>query len=168
MTTSVSYTVDQPIRALSVRQPWGFAITDLGKRIENRGWRVAPSYRGPLLIHASSGCTRLEYEGGYDWMASRWLLPTKGVRPIPPLKELPLGAYVAVAELVGAGNAREEAWPADELRWAIEGQIHLRLANVTKLSTPIPAKGMLGLYVPDREHVHEAVRQVKQIVLAKP
>lgn len=36
--------------ALSVRQPWAWAIISGGKTIENRSWTTP--YRGPLLIHA--------------------------------------------------------------------------------------------------------------------
>jgi hypothetical protein len=42
------------VKALSIRQPWAWAILHAGKRIENRDWRSVPSYRGPLLIHASA------------------------------------------------------------------------------------------------------------------
>ena len=38
------------VRALTVRQPWAWAIIYGGKDLENRRWRT--SYRGPL-IHAS-------------------------------------------------------------------------------------------------------------------
>lgn len=38
------------MRALSVRQPWAWAIIHAGKNIENRNWQT--KYRGPLLIHA--------------------------------------------------------------------------------------------------------------------
>lgn len=37
-------------RALSVRQPWAWAILHAGKDVENRSW--ATGYRGELLIHA--------------------------------------------------------------------------------------------------------------------
>ncbi len=39
------------MKAISIRQPWAFAIVHLGKRIENRPkfWH----YRGPICIHAS-------------------------------------------------------------------------------------------------------------------
>ena len=39
------------MRALSVAQPWAWAIIHGPKRIENRTWST--NYRGPLLIHAS-------------------------------------------------------------------------------------------------------------------
>lgn len=38
------------MKALSIRQPWAFAILHLGKGIENRSRRLA--YTGPLAIHA--------------------------------------------------------------------------------------------------------------------
>ncbi len=38
------------MKALTVRQPWAWAIIHAGKNIENRSWRT--DYRGPLLIHA--------------------------------------------------------------------------------------------------------------------
>jgi hypothetical protein len=55
------------VKALSIRQPWAHAIVHLGKRIENREWQHAPSYRGPLLIHASSSTgTRDDFDSAVD------------------------------------------------------------------------------------------------------
>ena len=42
-------TPSSPI-ALSVRQPWAWAIVNGFKDVENRSWATA--YRGPLLLHA--------------------------------------------------------------------------------------------------------------------
>jgi len=39
--------------ALSVLQPWAWAIIHAGKTIENRDWRHGCAHRGPLYIHAS-------------------------------------------------------------------------------------------------------------------
>ncbi len=46
------------MKAISIRQPWASLIVGIPgvpgpKNIENRDWRWPPSYRGPLLIHAS-------------------------------------------------------------------------------------------------------------------
>jgi len=49
------------MKALTVRQPWAHAVCWLGKAAENRTWRPAPAYRGPLLLHAAKGCTGQEY-----------------------------------------------------------------------------------------------------------
>lgn len=43
------------MRALTVIQPWAYAIARCGKSIENRNWGT--SYRGPLLIHAGASRT---------------------------------------------------------------------------------------------------------------
>jgi hypothetical protein len=39
------------MKALSIWQPWAWAIIHAGKDVENRGWHTG--HRGPLLIHAS-------------------------------------------------------------------------------------------------------------------
>lgn len=40
------------MKALSIRQPWAFAIVFGFKPVENRTWRTA--FRGPVLIHAGA------------------------------------------------------------------------------------------------------------------
>ena len=37
---------------LTVRQPWAWAIIQVGKDVENRSWPT--KHRGPLLIHVGS------------------------------------------------------------------------------------------------------------------
>lgn len=39
------------MKAISIKQPWAFAILRLCKDIENRTW--ATKHRGPTLVHAS-------------------------------------------------------------------------------------------------------------------
>src|SRR5688572_4676832 len=60
------------MKALSLRQPWAWAVVHGGKRVENRGWTT--DYRGPLLIHASTGMTRGEYEDAVAFMLGRKLV----------------------------------------------------------------------------------------------
>ena len=50
------------MKALSIRQPWAWAIIYAGKNVENRSW--VTDYRGPLLIHASK---RFDFDG-FQWM----------------------------------------------------------------------------------------------------
>ncbi len=38
------------MKALSIRQPWAWAILNAGKDIENRNWKTR--FRGRVLIHA--------------------------------------------------------------------------------------------------------------------
>ena len=45
------------MKALTILQPWAWAIIHGPKRIENRSWRT--HHRGPLLIHAGKSRARL-------------------------------------------------------------------------------------------------------------
>ena len=54
-----------PALALSVRQPWAWAIIHAGKDIENRSW--ATKFRGRVLIHASKGMTQEEFAGRFGF-----------------------------------------------------------------------------------------------------
>ena len=54
------------MKALSVRQPWAYAIIYALKDIENRGWPI--NYRGDILIHAAKTCTKKE---GYQLKAGK-------------------------------------------------------------------------------------------------
>ncbi len=91
---------------LSVRQPWAFAIAHLGKDRENRSWQYTTKYRGPLLIQASCGCTRNEYNNAIAFMYSRGILRTgeesaaNFAKPMAPKFEtLQMGGIVARAHL---------------------------------------------------------------------
>jgi hypothetical protein len=44
------------VKALSIRQPWVWAIVHAGKDIENRTWWTP--YRGPVLIHAANAAAQ--------------------------------------------------------------------------------------------------------------
>lgn len=61
-----------PDLALSVRQPWAYALAMGWKPVENRSWRQGNpglNFRGPFAIHASTGMTRDEYEDAADTFA---------------------------------------------------------------------------------------------------
>jgi len=54
------------MKAISIKQPWAYAILHLGKDIENRTWRT--NYRGPVLIHTGQKVDRAAVEAlkAYD------------------------------------------------------------------------------------------------------
>lgn len=68
----------QPMRALSIRQPWAWAIVHAGKRVENRSRNT--NIRGHFLIHAAKECTAKEYAIAARWMAERGLATVAGIR----------------------------------------------------------------------------------------
>ena len=136
-------------RALSIRQPWAWAITDGGKTIENRDW-TGCSYRGPILIHASKGGTKRDFADAVQSIAA--MRADLGLPPlqVPERGLLPHGYLVGVARIVGA-----ERHPADfdgrPFRgFAIAGALGLQLADAEALE-PIPCKGALGLFEVDDE-----------------
>lgn len=119
--------------ALSVRQPWCWAIFFAEKDIENRTW--ATDYRGPLWIHASKT---------YDHEGAEWLARKFGER-IPGPDDLPLGAIVGRVDLVDCSQSLPVDENGEENSWAIPGQFFWKLAEAFPC-TPIPYKGQLGLF----------------------
>lgn len=152
------------MKALSIRQPWAWAILHAGKRIENRDWRSC-HYRGQLLIHAAKGCTTLEYAQAANWMHRMRLatpielrldLQLPGVPKIQALSTLHRGGIVGVCEVVDVidrGSYTSRAAPKDpaesiESPWYM-GDLGLVLRDVRPLPF-IPHKGALGFFdVPD-------------------
>lgn len=111
------------MRALSVRQPWAWAILYAGKDIENRSWQNKHTI-GTIAIHASAGPDRLDD------------LPS-GVRKPKP-DELVRGAIVGVVDVVGCVERHRSRWFSGPLGWVLK--------NPRPLSKPIPCKGALGLW----------------------
>jgi hypothetical protein len=74
------------MKALSVCQPWAWAIVHGIKTVENRSRRT--HYRWPLVIHASR--SRRYRQGDY-----RHLLPG-----LPPWEQLAFGRLIGVVEVV--------------------------------------------------------------------
>jgi hypothetical protein len=95
------------MKALSIRQPWAWAIIHAGKDIENRDWRYPPKFRGEFYIHASSGMTREEYE---DFRALEDRLPPSAIAHLPPFDELPRGGVIGQARLVDVVTRSESPW----------------------------------------------------------
>jgi hypothetical protein len=55
--------------AISVRQPWASLLAMGKKPVENRTW--ARNFRGRVLIHASKGLSRIEYDDAIDFCIRR-------------------------------------------------------------------------------------------------
>lgn len=143
------------MKALTIHQPWAWAIAHGGKNIENRTW--ANGHRGQLAIHASA---RWDDDGAWDKRVLR-ALHQFGDRFDPPLRverygpktvrllrdqQLTPGAVIAVVDLAAICTARSIAGQCGCGMWAAEGQCHWRLANPRPLAEPVPCKGQRGLW----------------------
>lgn len=126
-----------PEIALSVRQPWAWAIFH-GKDVENRSvGAVRHGMRpGSICIHASKGMTQVEYE------YAREIIQKNGVE-CPAPADLVRGAIVGTVEvtrIARPGDKRLEGNP-----WYF-GECGLVLAKQAELYTPIPCNGALGYF----------------------
>lgn len=134
------------MRALTIRQPFAWAIAAGHKAVENRSWST--SYRGPLAIHAG---LRQDVEAMQDhrvmaathgWVVEHW-----------PREDRPwhtVGAIVAVAELVDVHPATGCCKPWGVGIYNCRQAKHLVLADIRPLAEPVPCKGSLGVWtVPD-------------------
>lgn len=129
-----------PELALSIRQPWAWAIVHAGKDVENRGWST--QFRGPVCIHASKRMTRDEYStasrfitrtlGGAsdDWIM-RWL----GVCAAP--ERLEYGGIIGIANISDCVTKSDSPW--------FFGRHGFVLVNARPVDF-IPVRGALGFF----------------------
>ncbi|GGV07534.1 hypothetical protein GCM10010182_28260 [Actinomadura cremea] len=124
------------MQAISVQQPWAFAIACGGKSVSNQG--ASTAYRGPLLIHASM---RVDLSA-----CDSPLVQAAGWDPGDPLAAI--GAAIAVADLVAVCSATVQGGACGCGPWAEPGRHHWHLADVRALPRPIVALGRTDLWEP--------------------
>jgi hypothetical protein len=97
------------IPAISVWQPWAWAICHLDKDVENRSWHT--SYRGPVLIHAAKRWDQEDILDANDFIISATRIPEK-VRPVVLARDLKAhtGGIVGVAILHDCVSRSDSPW----------------------------------------------------------
>lgn len=90
--------------ALSIRQPWAWLILNAGKDIENRTWPT--TMRGRVLIHASKGMTRDEYDDGTDPL---WARGGPSI-DLPSFGDFERGGIVGSVEIVDCVTTSVSPW----------------------------------------------------------
>lgn len=131
------------MQAMSVQQPWAFAIARGGKTVSNQSAPTA--YRGPLLIHASM---RVDLKA-----CDSPLIRSAGWDPRDPLATI--GAIIAVADLDDVCSAGAPGASCDCGPWAEPGSHHWHLTAVRALPRPIVALGRTDLWQPTPTLVNE-------------
>lgn len=129
---------DLPHFALSVRQPWAWAIIHAGKRLENRSaFAIARGSMKParICIHASKGMTRDEYEGANDTIVR---IRSDRFVHIPRPDLLVRGAIIGTVTVTGKVNDSTDPW--------FFGPWALTLEAPEALAEPIPVGGELGYF----------------------
>jgi len=125
------------MRALTVRQPWAWAIVHAGQDVENRSWTNRYAI-GTIAIHAGYGVDPLEK------------LP-RGVKK-PGENELMRGAIIGVVDVVDIVDRHRSKWFIGPLGWV--------LRNPRPLRRPIFCKGRLGLWQLPQRAQGEITRQL--------
>jgi len=124
-----------PDLALSIRQPWVWAILNAGKRIENRPRRF--HYRGPICLHASLYDPREIDLAGFETV---WREAVSDVRERgrqTAFEQLERGGIIGTAEIVDLVEQSDSPW--------FFGPYGLVLDNVQAVPF-IQVKGALGLF----------------------
>ena len=135
-------------------QPWAMLVALGENTIETRSWRT--SYRGPLAIHTAKAFPK-EARALCDQEPYRSVLARGGYSRVD---DLPRGTVIALARLddviaftrtsLRETRARSALGllPAHEADFGdfSPGSFGFVLSHVQRLSTPISAKGMLGLW----------------------
>jgi len=115
------------MKALSIRQPWAWAILNLGKDIENRKWKT--NYRGPLLIHAAKKIDKVGFIHLYERFGPG--------RNIPNIQDFQTGGIVGYCDLIGCTQRSNSPW--------FEGPFGFVLENIFSVDFQ-PMIGRLGLF----------------------
>jgi hypothetical protein len=120
------------MKCLSVRQPWAWLIIHAGKDIENRDWYTG--FRGRVLIHASKGMTRAEYDDAM-WMVNDRF----NAFPFtcPDQKTIERGGIIGSVEIVDCVSASTSPWFFGKFGFVLRNPIALPFR---------PFRGALGFF----------------------
>lgn len=139
------------MKALSIRQPWCWAILFAGKDVENRDWhphrqnmRAALAYSidggsgQEIYLHASQGMTRREYDDFADLCCSTQIIAhmPRDIS-LPPFEDLPRGGIVGSFRISGIVAEYKSPW--------FFGPFGLVLHDAKPLPFR-PCKGQLGFF----------------------
>jgi len=130
------------VKAVTIHQPWAWAIAAGHKRVENRTWST--KHRGELAIHAGSSRKSLK--------SAMAFCREHGVDP-PASNDLPRGAIIAVVDLVDVVDVstpslldrQYDPWAFGPKAWYLD--------NIRPLTEPVECVGQMGLFTlsPDWE-----------------
>lgn len=124
--------------AITLQPPWSYAVTDLGKDIENRKW-PAPQH---LLEDKAGGWLFIHAGKTWNEAALTWLVD-QGFE-VPPPSRIPHSAIVGAVRISGCYEV-----PRDRprmSRWEIPGFYAWQMTDHQKLFRPVPCGGQQGLW----------------------
>lgn len=143
------------MKALSLTQPWATLVAIGAKKVETRSW--ATRHRGLVAIHAAKGFPVWAKDECRSFIFANALWPSATQYDIDGLvKELPLGAIVAIANVTACKSTNYfgllSCWTSDlssqERAFGdySKNRFGWFLDEVQPLVTPIPCRGALSLW----------------------
>jgi hypothetical protein len=128
------------VKAITIRQPYADAIvqpSENPKRIENRSWTLPARYVGvPVLLHSAAAPERKPV------LPDAWAIPR-----LHDDCDNQLGVILAQITFTDCHYDGDDC-DNQCATWGHEQVFHWDIADVTPLSTPVPAKGQLGFWTP--------------------
>ena len=117
------------MRALTIKQPWAWAIIMGHKDVENRkSWT---NVRETILVHAAKQ---------FDPLGFQFLWEVGLISKLP--KDLPRGAILGTVTIADCIKGYES-------EWAIRGSWNWVLQKPTEFRSPIECTGAQGFFTPD-------------------
>lgn len=117
------------MKAISVIQPWSWALVHGYKDVENRNWKT--QIRGKILVHAG---IKFDHEG-YEWIKR-----TFPDIPLPQKEDFFMGGIVGTVEITDCVDHLESLW--------FQGKYGFTLKNGQPMAPRI-CKGALMFFTPD-------------------
>ena len=154
------------MRAITLRNPYAWAVIHGGKPVENRTRNIIGPYRGPAAIHAglNHDWNIPEHDDALHAALNRAIdtmdKPCGCPDCLDTLPGMAYGAVIGVAEIIGVHHHEDldilaqnrhivDARPSRTepcSPWAQRGMWHIELANPIPLPEPIPCKGNQNLW----------------------
>ena len=123
--------------AISIRQPWAWAILNAGKNVENRSWPVPAQFIGKrIALHAGK---QIDKNGIAFLMENGVIVPRSISGTLTSSPQLDFGAIVGSVEIIDCIFNHPSPW-------AMPQHYHWLLQNPRKFDQPIPWKGRLGFF----------------------
>jgi len=119
------------MKAITICQPWAWAIIHGPKRVENRTWHT--DYTGPLLIHAGASRAWLNLPDNR--------LPDGTIHP--PASQLNMGAIIGRVNMVACLRYNHPSLLGNPF---VCGPVCHIYEDPQPLKVPIPYRGRQGLF----------------------
>jgi len=121
-------TGESKVKALSINQPFSWAIVEGFKDIENRDWPTR--YRGEFYIHAGLAVQTREYDFIREQTGS----------PFDNSMSMHIGGIIGIAEIVDCVTENDSPWFFGKYGFVIQNARRIPFRE---------CKGALGFFTPD-------------------